>query len=483
MTLRSLDRRHTLAALVCVWACAGLYPTASSAYVPGVPTPPRPGPVPSGWGGAINDAFGGGLRSNADDFRTQTLYGALRFGEERRWTLGIDYSFLTNKGRSNAARVDELTLTVGRTLFEREDRKTGRFAWLVAGLGGRYTGDLAGEKLQNEWHDLLDFAPVHLPYETTSEAHGVAFVHGSWLGTRFPGAAWWPRGGSYGTLGLGLNGSLLVTSSGEVQGALEGRLVLLGRDGTLWAGVRRGVREGDTPDATTAAVARREEGWWLTYGASLGNVFFEGSQHLDSDAAVGRIGWLWRPPADPPHGEARMAGEAGAILNGPGLGLALRWHSAAFRRLGSWGERTAIITRFAYGNAAGDDPPDQEVRFQQFLVGLDLELRSRGPGFQVVPFVYLTAGVRWEQVEDDGPSPVFPETSASAVVLQGGAGLRFLLGARAAHRDGLRYAVGLSVDGWYPSSGARDSAPGVPDFRFLEPHITMGLRLSVLTDW
>src|SRR3954470_124476 len=84
------------------------------AAVPGVPAPPRPGPFPDLALAVGNDALGGEIGDNADDFRThQATVQALI---DRRWLLVVDHSILTAKaggGGAAAGRSDELTATIG----------------------------------------------------------------------------------------------------------------------------------------------------------------------------------------------------------------------------------------------------------------------------------------------------------------------------------------------------------------------------------
>src|SRR4051812_37449005 len=85
----------------------------AAAAVPGVPAPPRPGPFPDLALAVGNDALGGEIGDNADDYRTnQVTVPALI---HRRWLLVVDHSILTAKGGADdaAARGDELTTTIG----------------------------------------------------------------------------------------------------------------------------------------------------------------------------------------------------------------------------------------------------------------------------------------------------------------------------------------------------------------------------------
>ncbi|MCP4661100.1 MAG: hypothetical protein GY856_37330, partial [bacterium] len=223
-----MSSKTLLPALFLTTIVAGWAVHAGATSLPGVPRPPRPGPLPEAWFGLLNDALGGEIGDNPDDFRTQAFYGATRWRKD--WILAADYSILTHKGSDlfDEGRVDELTLTLGRSLYQHEDR-----SWVVAGLGGRFTSDLGGEGVQNGWHDVVGIDRVELPYEDTKELAAVAYLYGSTLRTR--------PFGRFGKLapfvarsewGFGVDGGALFTSEGELQAQLTGRLAWLGHDGS-----------------------------------------------------------------------------------------------------------------------------------------------------------------------------------------------------------------------------------------------------------
>ena len=453
---------------------------ASSTTLPGAPQPPRPGSVPRAWLAILNDTLGGEIGDNPDDFRTQAFSGAVRRGKDQRWVAAFDYSILTNKGsvRFAKGRVDELTATFGRYLIDPATHENG---WLAAGLGGRYTGDLAGEGLQNGWHELLDIDPIDLPYEKTDELNGLVYVYGSLQTERdflsFPHFAPFI---SRSRLVPGVEGGFLLTAAGELQGQLTAQLAWLGADASLWIGARQEIRAGDTPNGTTRAVAEREEGAWLIYGGRFGGFFFEGGWHLENDASMGRAGWVWRGPLAESDGDAGdFFGEVGTTLNSYGWGIQLRWASPLLD-LRSLGDRTSFLIDYRYGGVPNVELQDQELQYQQATVGLDLEILRRKSGFSPVPFVALTAGWRREEIQDDGDFPLFREESASTGVAQLSAGVRLYLPERSGGRP--RYGLVVVASGWLPFSDA-EAARGPLRLRYLQPETTVGLRLTVQPRW
>jgi hypothetical protein len=96
--------------------------------LPGAPQPPRPGPVPDAWFVLLNDALGGEIGDDPDDFRTHGFYGAKRW--DNGYVLAFDYSILTHKGSAvlSRGRVDELTVTLARYLLPPDEN---RRRWLA----------------------------------------------------------------------------------------------------------------------------------------------------------------------------------------------------------------------------------------------------------------------------------------------------------------------------------------------------------------
>ncbi len=457
-------------------------PTAATT-LPGAPLSPRPGPTPEAWFVLLNDALGGEIGDNPDDFRTQAFYGARRW--QNGFVLAFDFSILTHKGsprpgsdRLGRGRVDELTVTLGRDLLDRGDDPR---RWLRWGLGGRFTGDLAGDAIQNGWHDALEIDRVDLPYEEQETTAAVGYLVGG-VARRRPFGAFSALAPfvARSRFGPDLEGGLLVTSRGEIQGQLSARLTWTGNDGGAWVGLRQEIRAGDTPNPTAAAVTEREEGSWLTYGASFGAIFFEGGVHLGNDASIGRLGWVWRGELGE-DGDTDFFGEVGSTVNSYGWGIQVRWRSPLLR-LGRFAERSHFLIDYRFGTVPDVELEDQVLQYQQLAAGVDVELVERRPGFSPVPYLYGALGWRLEEIVDDGERPRFAEQEATAAVAHLGAGVRFYFGHRDPRRP--RYAVVAAADGWLPFSAAEAAAPGPRGtLSYLEPEMTLGLRLTVQPRW
>lgn len=453
-------------------ACAlalGLASPACAA-IAGVPEEPRPGTLPGAWLAWSNDSFGGEMGQNTDDYRTNAISGGIRLGQH--WVIALDYSMLTHLETPGAEeRCDELTATIGY----RHDFVELPRAWVAGGAGVRLAGDLGGEQAQNTWHDLWDYARVHVPYEDGGAA-GVAYVAGGW--------AWVPdvELGSMldHRLGIHLSGAALASTDGEFQAALSLQFAATGRDAAFWIGLREQLNGGSHLSNTAAAVAEHEDGTWLTFGTSAGAWSFDGGVDLHTQATVGRVGFLWkRGTSTLPAQVAEIEGILG-LYDGYALGLQYRWRPHWLDDL--TGGRAAMMLDYRFGQYPGADWYGNMVVVRQPLLGIDVGWSAPRGGFQVVPFVYAAAGVRQEQVEVTLPGARFPKDEAVRAVVQGGVGLRCYWGEPPSGERTARYGVSLVYDVWQPFGEATVSN-GVETGTYQEAGGAAGLRLAATVAW
>ncbi|MBA3847668.1 MAG: hypothetical protein H0X45_13630, partial [Planctomycetes bacterium] len=138
-----------LSVLVRSLAIVAAVTSGAAAQVAGAPAAPRPGPLPSAWLGWHNDALGGEIGENPDDFRTTALGIGARHG---RWVGLVDHSILTHRNDPLPGRSDELTATVNWLALDGGVECADDRPWLGLGAGVRLAGDLGGETTQNGWH-------------------------------------------------------------------------------------------------------------------------------------------------------------------------------------------------------------------------------------------------------------------------------------------------------------------------------------------
>jgi len=455
-----------------------------AAAVAGVPAPPRPGPFPaiSFWAG--NDAFGGEIGDNADDYRTNEL--ALQAVIARRWVLVVDHSMLTNKTSelAPAGRSDEITASAG-VLVDRGVHALGQDRWwLAAGVGGRFAGEFLGEEAQNHLHRALDYNEVRLPY-AGDHAAGLAYASAGWLWLerfplRMPSMTFLERG----QFGLHTTAAALATTEGEQQVEAGVALTAVGIDGAAWLGPRVRWNLGETMTPAAAAVADREEGLWIDYGASAGGWFVSGGVNLRDRTTLGAVGWSWlRVPGriDAPR-PAAMEADIG-FFGGFTPGVQFRWQPTWLRAAGPFGERAAFLADYRFGDVSAVDwGSDSLLSFNQAVVGMDLAWSRPRPGWQVTPFVRGALGVRYEVVRERGPNPRFAEQSAATGVALGGVGVRVSWGRAIDRAHSVRYGLAASYDGWLPFDRAQ-AHNGADSDQYLRPGSGPGVALIALVAW
>ena len=438
------------------------------AEIAGTPAPPRPGPIPDAWLGWSNDAFGGGIGDNTDDYRTSSFNGGLALDE--RWLVAIDFSLLTAKEGTPPGRSDELTATLGWLVVEGGARGLQPMPWLALGAGVRMRGDLGGEDAQNRWHRHLDVELVdYLDYEDGG-VDGVGYAIAGW--TRLLPGLWHGD-----RLALDMDAAVLGTTGGLVQGEADLKLTILGRDGSIWFGGRAlGTAGSSRTDPTARAVADHEDGLWLVYGAGIGGWFVDAGLNPVDRASLGRVGWMWgrRAGREPPL-DGELSGDFG-VYEGISLGVDLRWRPRWLTDLPA-GRLLRIAASYRFGRTE-TKWEDSEVVFRQGTAGMELA-PATGPGWAIEPFLRVGLGLREERVIDGGPQPRYREESAITGVLAGSAGVRILLPSRA---ERVRYGLGMAVDGWLPFQ-SEPIANATQSARYNEEAVAAGATLTATVSW
>ena len=447
----------------------------AAAAVPGLPDAPRPGPLPTAWLNWANDTFDGEIGETADDLRTNAFAGGARLG---RILIAADYSILTDRGfiDTHRGRSDELTATLGVLLVD--DRlRDGWSARLAAGGGVRWAGDLGGAEIQNGWHREIGEPMVEAPYER-GDPVGLGWAEGGWLQTGGLPRVSLLAGGQ---LGIEAHGAGLVTGAGESQASLGLRLVLLGRDGWVHAGVVHDWRGGAPATATAVRVAHEEAGTAIEYGVGAGALGLSFAVNLDHGYGSGAISLATgRRPAVAGVGHlAEVEGGLG-LYAGYALGWQYRWRPGALGR--ALGGRCSALIDYRYGRERPVGWDDCHLVARQGLLGAELAAAPPRDGFQLVPFVYAAGGVRQEAVSVVGDNPRWGEQDALAPVVQAGVGLRIAAGRLPRPgSEAPRYAVAITYDGWLPlrDAGLAEDA----DERYLQPGLALGTRVSALVLW
>ena len=445
-----------------LFAIAGL-----RAEIAGTPAPPRPGPIPDAWLGWSNDAFGGGIGDNTDDYRTSSFTGGLALAE--RWLVAVDASFLTAKLGSPPGRSDELTATLGWLAVEGGARGPLPLPWLAFGAGVRVRGDLGGEQAQNRWHRHLDVEQVdYLDYDDEG-VDGVGYGLTGWT-QALPGEWHGDR------LAIDFDAAVLATTGGTVQGEAEMKLAILGRDGSIWFGGRALGTAGSASAPTARAVADHEEGLWLVYGAGIGGWFVDAGLNPVDRASVGRVGWMWgRRAIREPQSDGELSGDFG-VYEGIALGVDLRWRPRWLAELPA-GRLLRIAASYRFGRTA-TAWEDSEVVFRQGTAGLEFA-PATGPGWAFEPYLRAGLGLREERVIDGGPQPRYRPESVITGVADATVGVRLLLPSQA---EMVRYGLGVALEGWLPFR-SEPIANATESARYNEPAVAVGGTLTATVAW
>jgi hypothetical protein len=460
------------AVILMVGVAAGL-----PAEIAGTPTPPRPGPLPNAWLSWTNDALSGEIGENTDDFRTSAFEFQTRL--RHRILVCLDHSTLTDKQEHHPTdRADEATASVGWLLLPDGANRVGD-PWLAVGGGLRFYGDLGGEWVQNHWHHAISIDEVNYLDYDDHDLVGLGYLAGGWVLplVAIPDTPFLQRG----QLALATSGQGAVTSAGLVQGTIETALTALGQDGAAWIGLRLTRETGEQQGLTATVVADHEDGWWATYGASVGGWFIAGAIEPDSKAATGRVGWQWQrwPGRSDGGSRALMAGEL-TVLPGPSLGATLRWQPLWLSG-GPLGHHAWITGTYRFGRT-GVAWDDNVVVYDQATAGIEFTGGPAGAGFHWEPYADAGLGGRAERVVVRGDVPRYEPDRIITGVAAGAVGLRAVWGPDPAGERTARYGLGLGLEGWLPFQSRRIDN-GTQSDRYNLPGWTIGGSVTVLAQW
>jgi len=465
--------RAHLTALALALAAAAAQPLQAQ-LVSGVPDPLLSPAYPHLSFQTTNDNFGSSFGDEWDDLRTFGFHLQTWFLED--YCAMISYSGFTNRDKDDErGRIDEMTITLGRTLLFAGG--VGLGGSLVAGGGARVYGDLLGEEIQMGWHGLFEVhRSVDLPYESYSAWSGVVYAAARGRYRRVeqpseviflfpPGQAEWA-----------LAGRVLVSTAGEVEGSADVEWLLIsGRTQTL-IGLK--YRDSALPEesVTLQKTSRYESGFWLRHGTSVGPFFSEFTYQLTTGIGSGAFGLEFgRSDArmHPPM-TADMTNEFGVCVVSYSLINQIRWHPAVFDT-GGWVPRRLWLT---LDYRSGKGPlyrwPDYIVKTDQYTAGVSLTLFPLETGFQINPMIGVSVGLRNEGLFEQTRRRTHAEDRVFYPVLQGELGMRMNLGNLFGSDERTVYSVGFAVDGYMQFPGLRSR----PD-RFYTTSAAIGADFSL----
>lgn len=442
---------------------------AAHAAVAGAPEPGPGGTFPAAAAATGNDLFGSGV-GNGDDFRTATIGGHLAWG---RLITAIDAAMLTDRAANR--RSDELVAVLGLRAAPAAPR-TGWHAAAFAGAGVRADGDLGGQAAQNRVHDAIGAARVHLARDPR-RVRGVATASAAagWLGEAPVLTGWW---------GVQAVAAGQWAPDGEAIAEVGPRLVVLGREGAFWSGVRHRSRAGDPATATAGATGAHEDGWWIDSGTFIAPLGDGGSGwgyelrsglNLETRAVHGSVGLVFSPGAAAAGPTLDLEHDLGLYAGGA-FGVQLRWYPWPWQD----SHRSGPVLDWRFGtNPEGslrfDEAAGAELRHDMWTAGWEEGWRSPSwSGWRFVPWAQAGIGARREAalLQGSGARTSVGETLAPA--------LRGAAGVRVAWREVLSF--GLGADGWLPAWSSSVDLPG-RRVRLNEPDWALGAHVALHVAW
>ena len=390
-----------------------------------------------------NDFLGRG--GSVDDFRTQQII--LTVKPATRWTLLLDHSVLTLSDIANPGRTDQLSGSVGYDLISRNE--SGRNGRLSIGTGFRSTGEFAGERMQNGFHQLIGSQIETLPYTGTERTDATAWFDAEYYKVvREPGEA-----GMFGDWRLGswLRVNSLVTGDAQWDGSAALFAVANRRELDLWLGLRRDWRSG-YDDPVQRETASAEDDLAVVFGVRFGALVLETVQQLNNDASYGQLRLVsageYRYSSTDKR--PRIGIETGFLVPDVHLHFAGRTRTSLITADTSDWRESAFVS-IDYGEPQYGDSNSVFVRSVQLGIGLEWEriLSEQGSGLSA--YGSVGAGWRDERLIGDGALAGEQSSSVGRAVLLLGTGLRVdasKLGAQ------WNFRIQLGVSSWLPSGDA-----------------------------
>ncbi len=411
----------------------------AGAPVPVLPSIPRDYSLH--WG---NDAFG---RPAQDDYRTQQSIVSGRFHED--WLYVIDYSILTvgaQAGSSNlgTGRLDQLSGSIGYRFHHNDNGR--ELSELSAGAGLRATGDFDGQRMQNGWHQLKSDSIERIDYVDSNNVDGIGWFKASFQETIRTFAT--EQIGNW-DLGYWLDGTVLVSTDGQVDGNVGIYGVVEKKDVRFWLGGRGDLRHGYSQDIVQSATAKAEQGYFVVLGLSLGPLILQTAQALDSDTqSFGNISLSATESQGQPLETSRsqFGGQVALLFPDISISAQLRYSPRSLNDYENRNYRINLIGEIRYGAPPYKDSTQLFVETRQVSIQSEFETQFDE---WIKPYVSFGVGWRSEKVVSDGSAGIGDSSVVGRVVGLGEVGLRF-----DAAGKGKDWAVQLQlgVGGWVPFS-------------------------------
>ena len=363
----------------------------------------------------VNDFLGRG--GSTDDFRTQqSIISATLTG---RWIATLDHSILTLSDDPSPGRIDQLSISLGYELANRQnDTRSDR---LFVGTGLRNVGKFSGEQIQNGFHKLVDSTIEELAYTGTSANDLTAWFDAE----RYRMIRDSTDEGPFKTwrVGYQLRASSLLTSGGEWDNAVSLQAIISKPAADIWVGVRGDWRDG-YDDAVLRATAYAEEDVAIILGARFGPLIIETVQQINNNASYGQIRFVSSSDASGSYKRPDIGLDVSVLLPDVQLRLAGRLPSGILTGASSlWNE--SIVIGLGYGEPQYGTDTSLFTRSLQIDTSFEFERPVISDSGWLS--VYTALGAGWRDEELTGVGDLGGESSESVgrFVLTASAGVRF----------------------------------------------------------
>ena len=361
-----------------------------------------------------NDFLGRG--GSVDDYRTQQVILSARLTD--RWSVLLDHSILTLNDGIDAGRIDQLTVSFGYDLVNRDLGE--RVDKVAIGFGARGEGSFGGERIQNGFHRLIGSRTEDLPYVPGDASHATAWLDASHYrllrdagqGGLLPGwrTGAWVRAGS------------LLTTGGQWDGTVSAFAVASRKSIDVWFGARADWREGYDKDVLRET-ARAEADLGVVLGARFGALVIETVQQLNNDASYGQL----RLVSTGRHNRAavdfrpRLAVDFGVSMPDVTMRVAGKYAVP-----GLWGPgwQESIVLAGTYGEPQYKNDNRLYVRNRQLEAGLEFERPWAADSDWLSIFAVTTAGWREQALIVEDQSGEQRTDGVGRAVLTLGGGIR-----------------------------------------------------------
>jgi len=424
---------------------------ASGAQIPGV-TPPSPPSLER----QVEIFFGNdflGRGGDIDDYRTQQLAVIAALGD--RWSVLVEHSILTLEKPKQGVpgRLDQLAGSLSYRLIDTEN--SSRASVLEVGGGFRYSGELAGARIQNGFHQLINSSIKDMPYVDTDRVDATVWVRLDRNGTLKRDVSV-PLLGSDWQFGYWGRAASLVTSDGQWDTNL-GLMGVASKGGfQAWIGAQADWREGYDRDNVQRETAEFEDGAGLVLGFRYGPLIIETEQNFDNDSAYGHISLVSSGQRINNH---EFGVQLGLTMPDVYVNAQGRWSLCEFMNCAGKFQKTALVD-VLYGKPAFGSSVTHFVATTQLSLSMEFAARPVAGLSWFETYAAIGAGWRSERLEGEGELAAERSAAVDRFGLAGGAGLRF---GASEPRDAWSFLLQIGVNGWLPTSSGTVVFAGQPE--------------------